>query len=244
MRITPVAPVGEADAKPAVAEAVLGAQRGGARARLRIGRRAVEVAGVARHRAELAGEPVLGERVEDVGVAVDPDAVVAVADEVERVGAPPVGAHARAVAEHVGQPEHEPRVHPAQRRQARAQLVLDAGRQPVDDEGVGPERLERAAQRLRAQAHERAGADAERARALAAVVERGQHQRVGALRQPDEGGLARAGDQEHRAALGAEGPRDGDVAPQAAEAARVLGVERDALHVLSMESGHSGERHV
>src|SRR5213078_4037 len=73
--------VREAHAQRAVAEAMLGAQR--RRPRSRVGLRAVEIAGVARDRTELASEPVLGQRVEDLRVAVDPDALVAVAHELD-----------------------------------------------------------------------------------------------------------------------------------------------------------------
>ena len=144
----------------------------------------------------------------------------------------PVGPDALVVAEDVGQAEDEVRAHPVQRVEARAQLAVQAGGQPVDDQRVGAEGGQGAAQRLAPDPDERLAAEAEAARAgVAGVLHGGQAEGVGALGEPEDRGLAGAGDQQDRPGLVVgEGAGNGDVATHPAEAVCVLGVEGDSLH--------------
>jgi hypothetical protein len=186
----------------------------------------VEVAGEADHRGDIAGQRVLGDRVEHAAVAVDPDRVVAAAQRVERAGALQLVAGAVRRVEDVAKPEHEARAHRLQDAEARAQLVVDAEREPVDDEDVGVVRGEGVAQRPRAHAHRPGTVEAGRgaaARAVEVGARRRQGQGVGALWQVEQRRLARTRDEQvRRPARLREGVGDRDAAAHMAQPVLVV----------------------
>ncbi len=195
---------------------------------------AVEVAGEADHPADVLGQVVLRGEVVDPRVAVDPDRVVAAAQDVERTRALELRLHAVRVVEDLAQAEHETGAHRAQDAEALAQFVVDAERHPVDDQHLGVERGERVAQGPGADPDGAGLVEADvgpAARAVEVGARRREGERLGALRQLEEGGLARSGDEPDRRRPGrGERMGDRDAAAHVAEPVLVVGIEGDSAH--------------
>ena len=191
-RLAVLAAAQDAERQAAVGEAQLAAAGHEVPARRALGRAAVEVARVADHRGDVGGQVVLGDNVEDVRVAVDPDGVVVLAQDREGAGPGELGPRLLRRVEHVAQAEHQAGAHGAQHAEAVGELAVDTEGEAVDDEDLGAEGREGVAQGAGAEAN-RAGHVEPGVGAAAIAVEvggrGGQRQRVGPGGELEQGRL-------------------------------------------------------